>query len=420
MTEFTSIKAIVDAGLCIGCGLCEALAKNVTMQPDVNGSLRPFPLFANEIGANEKDAGFTREEEQLCSSVCPGIHIRPADVTSADVAGVNDSEINTDEVWGRFRRMQYAWATDADTRFIGSTGGVLTALGQYLVDSQQVDFVYHVRADDTEPLKSHPCFSETAEQVLAAAGSRYGPVAPLSALHVALERNRPFAVIAKPCDLSAIENLAASDERVNRLIKFRLTLVCGGQSTATKAQNVLADAGINESSVTLYRHRGHGNPGPTRIETRDNRSVEYSYQQLWENEAGWSLEPRCKLCADALGECADIAAADVWPGGSPTGEDEGFNGIVVRTGRGQALIDDAERAGYLKLGEQISCEEFNQFQPHQVSKKIALKWRYLGLRKAGLPVIDAPFSRLDILGERLPPDQREQETNGTLRRFTDQ
>jgi coenzyme F420 hydrogenase subunit beta len=74
-------------------------------------------------------------------------------------------------------------------------------------------------------------------------------------------------------------------------------------------------------------------------------------------------------------------------------------------------------SGYITTGKSITPDEFNDFQPHQVAKKISLKWRYLGLLRAGLPVIDAPLSRLDTLGERMPQPQRDRETRGTMRRF---
>ncbi|MCY3807353.1 MAG: Coenzyme F420 hydrogenase/dehydrogenase, beta subunit C-terminal domain, partial [bacterium] len=94
-----------------------------------------------------------------------------------------------------------------------------------------------------------------------------------------------------------------------------------------------------------------------------------SYLQMWEDESGWDVETRCKLCPDALGEAADVAAADVWPGGSPTGEDAGFNGIIVRTATGEDLVTSAVEAGNLVLGDPITPREFDGLQPHQVRKK---------------------------------------------------
>ncbi len=401
-----SIAQVVNAGLCIGCGLCEAISnRKIKMQMNIAGSLKPVP-----------DNGFTKQEERLLLSVCPGIHITPRQQSDHPV-NVNTATFSSDEIWGEYTSMRYAWAATPKVRHIGSTGGVLTALAHHLLNTRQVAFIYHVKADPAAPVQSIATVSETADDVLSGAGSRYGPVAPLTGLLAALDRDAPFAVVGKPCDLSAIHNMAKHDNRINKLITHRLTMVCGGQSTAQKSREILHNAAIQEHTVTLYRHRGYGNPGPTRIESSDGKTLEISYQNLWKDESSWGIEPRCKLCPDALGEAADIAAADVWPGGSPEGEDEGFNGIVTRSLVGENLIRDAEEAGELILGDHISPQQFNDFQPHQVRKKRSLQSRYLGLRDAKLPDINAPYSRLDSLGSALDSHTKEKERAGTARRF---
>ena len=409
----SSIAQVVNAGLCIGCGLCESLTKRqVTMQMTPEGTLRPAPID-----------GFDVADETLLLSVCPGIHIRPRQQSDLPVNANTSTKAACppnyamDDIWGEYASMQYAWAADPEVRYKGSTGGVLNALGRHLLNSHQAAFIYQVKADPQAPIRSIATMSETAEDLMNDTASRYGPVAPLTGLLQALDRNEPFAVIAKPCDLSAIHNYAAHDERVNKLISHRLVMVCGGQSTEQKARDLLHASNIKPQNVTLYRHRGYGNPGPTRVESNDGKIVEISYQELWKDESSWGIESRCKLCPDALGEASDIAAADVWPGGSPVGEDEGFNGIVVRTDTGSNLVASAVDAGELVLGEKISVEQFNDFQPHQVNKKIALQARYQGLADVGAPQIHAPESRLEILGKRLNSDEAENERAGTARRF---
>lgn len=229
------------------------------------------------------------------------------------------------------------------------------------------------------------------------AGSRYGPVAPLVGLLRALDRGLPFAVIGKPCDLNALHGLSRSDERVNQLCKARLSLVCGGQSRLTKSEQLLKECGISEQQLSVFRYRGYGNPGRTRVETREGRAFEKTYRELWEDESGWEIETRCKLCPDALGEAADVVAADVWPGCNPTQEDAGFNGIIVRTGAGVALIQSAVEAGDLVTGEAISARQMDEFQPHQVRKKYAVLARLAGMNQAGRPAIKAVGLRLDEL-----------------------
>ena len=70
---------------------------------------------------------------------------------------------------------------------------------------------------------------------------------------------------------------------------------------------------------------------------------------------------RCKVCADAIGESADIAASDVWPGGAPVGEDAGFNGILMRTRRGLELVEAAVADGALTIDQELTPRDMDVF-----------------------------------------------------------
>ncbi len=398
------IADVVAGDLCIGCGLCEAVTGGrVTMVMTDGGSLRPTPVEA-----------ITPAEDAVLTSSCPGV-VAPvrteADQSSAD-------RMEADPVWGAYRSMAMAWSGEPEVRFRAATGGVLTAFGRHLVESGEVAFVLHVGVDPDTPTRSRWVISGTADEVLANTGSRYGPTAPLAGLSEALERAEPFALIAKPCDLGAVHAYAATDPRVDELCRFRLAMVCGGQSRLTKTIGVLDGFGVTEHDVTMFRYRGHGNPGTTRIETRAGETHELTYLDMWADESGWELETRCKVCPDALGECADVAAADAWPGGAPTGEDEGFNAIVVRTTAGERLVEAAADAGRLMVGEPVTPEQLDDFQPHQVRKKEALAARYRGMADAGVSPIRAPDLRIQELGRRLDPERAEAQRLGARRRFT--
>jgi coenzyme F420 hydrogenase subunit beta len=116
---------------------------------------------------------------------------------------------------------------------------------------------------------------------------------------------------------------------------------------------------------------------------------------MWAEESKWMIQPRCKICPDAIGEAADIAASDFWPGGGPTGEDEGFNGIIVRTARGRELFDAAIADGAIVIDRETTFREFDVMQPHQVRKKRAVWARYQGMAAAGLPVPETIDLRID-------------------------
>ena len=396
LTVTRTIAAIVAHDLCIGCGLCEALTGGrVKMAMTPAGSLRPSPVD-----------GFTPAEEAQLVAACPGA------VAEARV----EVGCRSDPVWGAYRSMARAWAAHPDVRYRGATGGVLTALGMHALRTGRVDFVLHVGADPEQPMRSRWVISESEESVRANTASRYGPTAPLAGLETALGRGRPFAFITKPCDLGTVHALSKADPRVDELCTVRLALVCGGQSRLTKSQAVLNEFGLDETEVALFRYRGHGNPGPTVVETKAGDRFSKPYLEMWEDESGWDVETRCKFCPDALGEAADVASADIWPGGAPTGEDEGFNGIIVRTTVGEELVASAVRAGELVVAEEITPRQFDDYQPHQVRKKEALAARYQGLADAGVTPIETRGLRIEALGRRLSPRQVEAERAGARRR----
>lgn len=366
-----TLNQIVENGLCIGCGLCRSVAGpdkvDLVMTPE--GRERP-------VARRELDSVILAR----INAVCPGTRIGGADAAQQSATAFKD------DIWGSAERLAIGYAGDPAVRFRGSTGGVLTALGQFLLASKRVRFILHVAASKSAPMRSERRLSFDAVSVQEGAGSRYGPAAPLLDFCEILDRGEPFALIAKPCDITAVRNLAQVDPRVNRHMRYALTLVCGGASDLAKSEEVLARFGVSEDELTLFRYRGFGNPGLTRIETKDGRAFELTYQQLWEDEAKWMIQPRCKICPDAIGQGADIAASDVWPGGGPTGEDAGFNGIIVRTRQGLELYEAAVAAGALTIERSARFADFDVFQPHQVAKRRAVWARLKGMEAAGRPV----------------------------------
>jgi len=269
------------------------------------------------------------------------------------------------------------------------------------------------------PMRTEAHLSFTRADVLEGAGSRYGPAAPLVDLTQLLDRGRPFAVIAKPCDISAIQNLSRHDPRVDELIRYRLAFACGGASAFSKTLDLVESFGLGEAEVSLLRYRGYGNPGRTRVESRDGRAFEVTYNDLWADEGKWRIFFRCKICADAVGEMADIAISDVWPGGGPTGEDAGFNGFIARTERGAGLLQRAVEAGALTLQRDMGFRDFDAVQPHQVRKKQAILSRLAAMNEAGVPAPDYPGLRLTAVAATASEQFRTDNYEGMRRRLVD-
>ncbi len=379
MSGLIPLAEIVESGLCIGCGLCQSIAGAETVELVMTPEGRMRPL---------EKAPTDPISLALINKVCPGLT-----VTGPDPAEMPDG-FDFDAMWGQLGRTVRGHAGDPVIRFRAAAGGGLTGLATFLLESGRVEKILHVQADPDRPMRSLATVSTTPEQVLRASGSRYGPTAPLVDFHALLADGKPFAFVGKPCDVDAIRALEREDARIADLCRYKLSLVCGGASELGKSQDLLAQQGVTEDDVTLFRYRGYGNPGPARIETRDGRAWEYSYKEMWENEGTWRLQFRCKICPDPIGELTDIAVLDCWPGGGPVGEDAGFNAFITRTVAGDDLLSAAVEAGAIVIDEPVSARTLDDYQPHQVRKKRALAWRLQGMHEAG--VLTPAFDRLRL------------------------
>ena len=128
-----------------------------------------------------------------------------------------------------------------------------------------------------------------------------------------------------------------------------------------------------------------------------NNIEKYEKEKTKQQEPTWRVHFRCKICPDAIGESSDIAALDTWRGGSPRGEDEGFNAAVIRTKKGLDLMNDAAKAGFIQIGDKLKIEDIDDFQPHQVNKKKAVFARHLGMTKNEVPTINTKELRIEEL-----------------------
>lgn len=294
-------------------------------------------------------------------------------------------------VWGPIAELHRTWAADPAVRHLAAAGGTLTALAQYLLDRAEVDAVVHVRASRTDPMLDDAVVSHCSDDVLSAAKSRYGPAAPLVRVARMLDAGLRFAVVAKPCDISALRNLAKVDDRVDKQVPYLLTFFCGGVQSLHTAEKIAAHHGIAHREVARFQWRGDGWPGPTRVVNTVGDAFDMSYDETWYAPHSWTrpydLQWRCKLCPDAIGECADLSAPDGWlmTNGQPIHEEaDGINVTVVRTATGQRLLREAVQAGYLFTAP-MTVEELDRMHRDHLPRKLSHPARHAGMAVTGQP-----------------------------------
>jgi len=395
------LEAIVEGGLCMGCGLCQSMAGADRVRLRMKGEHGERPVVLEALD----DALLGQ-----INAACPGIHCE-------GVATPTTPDVEMHPLWGPTVWMATGHATDESVRFHASSGGALSALGNHLLESGEVDFILHVAAARDAPLRTAATLSFNTTQVMDASGSRYGPAAPLLDFKAVLDRGRPFAFIGKPCDISAIRNYAKLDPRVEELLRYTLNFFCGGVSEFSKTMDYVRKVGLTEPEVTHLRYRGDGCPGPMVVKSRAGQVFKFDYNEMWEDENRWQLQFRCKICPDSIGECADVTVADVWPGGKPDTEGLGFNGFIARTPRGARLLEAAVRARSITLTEDLGFDGLELAQGSHARRKQGLKARLRALHDTGMIVPRFEHLRLDAADVMLGDAERQQNYDGMRARL---
>jgi coenzyme F420 hydrogenase subunit beta len=398
-----TLAEVVAGGLCASCGLCAAIDPRIEMRLAANGHLRPR---------------LPEAVDPALVDVCPG-----ATVIGPD-PGALDAGTRLDPVWGPRRAMHRGWAADPDVRHVAAAGGALTALGMFLLASGRVDAVLHVRADGRDPTLTLPQVSRTPAEVLAGAQSRYGPVAPLLPVLDLLDEGSRFAVIGKPCDITAIRNLARRDPRVDEQVAYLLTIFCGTTASRHLPRAIATAHGLDPDALTLLRYRGMGWPGATALEDAEGRHVELTYDEAYldETETRWTYDApwRCKVCPDQIGEVADLSVPDGWllaDDGTPLHEEApGVNVVFERTARGSELVAAAVAAGFLEL-DRLSERDFACMHADHRGYRLGEPGRLAGLREAGAAEPRVEGYRLAEMRALAGEETLAAERDGTLLRI---
>lgn len=144
-------------------------------------------------------------------------------------------------------------------------------------------------------------------------GSRYSPSSPCQALGAIEQSKRPCVFIGKPCDTAAVTMARRYRPYLDKKLGFVLTFFCALSTSTEATLNLLRQMEIHPEEINETRYRGNGWPGKFSVLYR-NRSEEkvLSYEESWGSLTRYPRSFRCHLCADGLGDIADISFGDAW------------------------------------------------------------------------------------------------------------
>lgn len=352
------MKNIIKNGLCLGCGLCEALDEDCRMEINKNGFYRPVPVPS------------AKETVHKLKAVCPGIRIEA------------DNKKNTEE-WGHVERVCNAWATDKDIRHHSASGGVTTALALYLLENKKVDGILHVGVSFGDWLHNQLYVSKSKEQLVAHSGSRYAPALVFPSLFKILDADESaqYCFIGKPCDVAAIRNVIKEYPKYAKQLPYCLAIFCAGMPSYNATKNAVSTFGRTVKPVSL-KYRGDGWPGYFTVKYEDGTEDKMTYNDSWGKILGKSVAFRCKICPDGIGLLADVSSGDSWntkDGYPDFTEAEGRNFCFIRTSIGQKIFAGALEQGYIEA-ESLDVSNVNYMQRYQYGRRRVVGWRIVAVQ----------------------------------------
>jgi coenzyme F420 hydrogenase subunit beta len=268
----------------------------------------------------------------------------------------------SDPLLGHYHGLGVARATSEEIRRNAASGGVVTSLLTYLLETKQIAGAIGVTMRDDKPWRCEPAVLRTPQEVQGAAQSKYSLLGVDAILRNARLEDGPLAFVGLPCHVHGLR-------RLQRLGSYRakfplvIGLFCGFNLQPSATEHLVRKAGFTTEQVAILQYRGGPWPGGLLIHDRDGQrhfvpKHEYSYVNLL------YVPRRCLACPDLTNELADLSVGDCWleefAGGWST--------VISRSLQGDQLLEEAAEAGALRT-EAIERESILRSHGHLLAYK---------------------------------------------------
>lgn len=302
---------------------------------------------------------------------------------------------------GAVQQVRSGHAADPVIRRSGASGGVITAVLTYLLETGKIDAAILVRQGVGSPEEAGVVFAQTREEILAGAQSVYIPVANLDALR-RLEPGKRYAMTCLPEQSAALRVLQTHGHEQARQIRYVLGPYTGTAMEPAAIRGILRSNGIkDEDAITRLQWRAGEWPGHLEIALASGRVVR-SKKVYYNYLIPFFITQTSLQSMDFANEFADLAVGDAW---SPRFEalGQGHSVFTTRSREMEAVVAEMEAQGLL-VTESMDPLKASEMHGHMIDFKrrggfIRNTWRRrLGLAAPdyGFAVATVPLSRYAV------------------------
>lgn len=325
MTNSTTVKAsqrlfdeVITSGLCTICGACVGLCPYFQVNRD-RGRIQRIDICSRAEGR--------------CQQFCPRTNI-DIDMLYQLVFG-----LSLDEGKGGIgiaREIFLARSRDADILKGGQDGGTVTTLLWTAMREGIIASAIEAKmSDDKSP---SGFIARNKEELLQCTGNSYEASAVLEPLNrISRENDENLAVVGLPCQVEAISKMKiySYEYKVNIAnVKLIVGLFCGWAFLPGSFHRFLQSK-FNLLEIIKFDIPHH--PATTFDVYTKSGKVSIELDEVRE-----FINPACRYCCDMTSQFADISV------GSGRTMFKGWNTVIVRSERGEELVELARGKGLLE------------------------------------------------------------------------
>ncbi len=295
-----TIQDVVNAGLCISCGACAAVApeSSIKMVYDQRKGML-FPTSRDYLRAKAGGLEF---------DICPGKGYPIVSLAEEFLA----TDANYDVDLGYWDCLWLARSTDPAVLENAASGGTITAMLDYLLSTGLVEGAVVTKMKYGAPgPRTETYIASTLDDLRAAQGSKYCPVPALSILSEVENFRGRLAFVGTPCQVGALRMLEHYRPELSEKFPYIIGGFCGGFRDFRSTDTLIRRQNMSPATVARFRYRGGGQPGSMLMEDETGRVVTLAYPD-YEKKTGYLRPKRCRLCVDATAELADFSCGDAW------------------------------------------------------------------------------------------------------------
>ncbi len=303
---------VITPEICCRCGTCEAICPRIEHKEN-----RP------ELKEYDPLCG-------LCFAYCPRTFL---DLPALESRLFGRSRTQ-EEVLGIYRKVTSAQAKPTIDK--AQDGGIASVLLSHAIKTGIIDCA--IVTDRDENWATVPRVATTAEEIAAAAGTKYTISNSVIALKDALERGySKIGFVGTPCQIQALRKIQLLEEPYEfgqEKIALLIGLFCMENFEYDSLMNgvVRGFFGLEPKDVKKFEIK----KGMFRVISNDGKVHEVKLE-----ETDKFTFKGCETCFDLVSELADISVGSV-------GSAEGWSTVMLRTDIGEQLYNSAITAGIIQ------------------------------------------------------------------------